>query len=76
MTFTLPEALAARFTKCVGSRDRSRYVAEALAERLAGRERRLIRSCEAANEDAEVAQIEREFDALPDTVTEAWQRER
>ncbi len=41
-------------------------------ERLAERERRLIRSCAVANEDPEVQQIEREFDALPDTVSEPW----
>ena len=72
MTFTLPEPLAVRFTKRVAARDRSRYVAEALAERLAERERRLIRACEVANEDSEVLEIEREFDALPDVVTEPW----
>ena len=70
MTFTLPEPLATRFAKRVPSRERSRYVADALAARLAERDRRLIRSCEAANDDAEVAQIEREFEALPDTVSE------
>ncbi len=49
-----------------------RYVAEALAERLAERERRLIRSCEVANATAEVVAIERVFDALPDAVSEPW----
>lgn len=72
MTFTLPEPLATRFAKCVAARDRSRYIAEALAERLAERERRLIRSCEAANDTAAVLEIEREFDALPDAVSEPW----
>ena len=76
MTFTLPEPLADRFAKQVPPRDRSRYVAEAVAERLAERERRLIRSCNVANESAEVADIEREFDALPDVVSEPWTRAR
>ena len=74
MTFTLPEPLAARFAKHVSARDRSRYVADALAERLAERERRLIRSCEVANDDAAVLEVEREFDALGDVMTEPWAR--
>ncbi len=76
MTFTLPEPLAVRFKKRVAARDRSKYVSEALAERLAERERQLIRSCEVANEDSQVLEIEREFDALPDIVTEPWTRAR
>ncbi|HUZ49652.1 MAG TPA: hypothetical protein VMW12_07945 [Candidatus Dormibacteraeota bacterium] len=72
MTFTLPEPLAARLTKQVAARDRSRYVAEAVAERLAARERRLMRSCEVANDSADVLEIEREFDALPDATSESW----
>jgi len=72
MTFTLPEVLAPNFTRRVPARDRSRYVAEALTERLAERERRLIRSCTVANEDPEVQEVERELDALPDTVSEPW----
>jgi len=47
-----------------------------LPERLDERERRLIRSCNVANETAEVAEIEREFDALPDAVSEPWTRAR
>jgi len=72
MTFTLPEPLAVLLTKQVAARDRSRYVAEAVAERLAARERRLIRSCEVANDSADVLDIEREFDALPDATSESW----
>ena len=72
MTFTLPDSLAARFAKHVAARDRSRFVADALAERLADRERRLIRSCEVANDTADILELEREFDALPDAVIEPW----
>ncbi len=72
MTFTLPEPLALKFTRQVPARERSRYVAAALSERLAERERRLIRSCEMANDDADVRQIERQFELLPDTVGEPW----
>ena len=72
MTFTLPESLASSFTRCVPARHRSRYVADALERRLADAEQRLIRSCEAANSDAEVMTIEHEFDALSDPVAEPW----
>ena len=72
MTFAIPEPLAERFAKRVASRDRSHYVAEALSERLARQEQRLIASCEAANAESDVAAIEREFDALTDAVAEPW----
>ena len=73
MTFTLPEDLAARFTKRVAARDRSRYVAAALAEKLSQREKRLIRACEIVNADPAVREIEEEFDALNDEITEPWE---
>ncbi len=74
MTFTLPDALASSFTRRVPARDRSRYVAEAIAEKLAEREKRLIRACEIANQDPEVREIERDFDALTDAMPEPWER--
>ena len=70
MTFTLPEPLASSFTRSVPARHRSRYVADALTRQLADAEQRLIRSCEAANNDMDVLTIEQEFDALPDAVAE------
>jgi hypothetical protein len=72
MTFTLPEDLAGAFTKRVPARDRSRYVADALAEKLAEREKRLIHACEIANQDPQVREIELEFDALTDAMSEPW----
>ena len=72
MTFTLPEDLVAQFVRRVPSRDRSRYLAMALSEKLADRERQLIHACELANQDAEVAAIENDFAALPDEITEPW----
>jgi hypothetical protein len=72
MTFSLPESLAAKFTKHVPARARSRYVADAIANRLTERERRLIESCDAANADPAIVAIACEFDALPDTVAEPW----
>ena len=72
MTFTLPEELANQFVRQVSARDRSRYVAEAIGEKLAERNRQLIRACEVANQDADVAAIEREWDAMTDPVAEPW----
>jgi hypothetical protein len=66
MTFTLPHELAERFVKKVPARERSRYLAEALAQKLEDRDRRLIRACEVASRDPEVLAIEKEFDAIPE----------
>ena len=73
MTFTLPDSLASSFARRVPARDRSRYVAEAIAEKLAEREQRLIRACDIANQDPGVREIEREFDALTDALPEPWE---
>ena len=73
MTFTIPDDLAARFVGRVPARDRSRYVADALAEKLAQRDRQLIRACAAANANSEVREIEKEFDALTDVIAEPWE---
>ena len=72
MTFTLPEELAVRFARKVPPRQRSRYLAEALAEKLAERDRQLVRACEIANHDPEVRAIENEFDSLPGEIAEPW----
>jgi len=73
MTFSLPQELASRFAKRVPARERSRYVAEAIAAKLSEREKRLIRACEIANADPGVREIEEEFDALTDEITEPWE---
>ena len=72
MTFSVPEPLAAQFLRRVPSRDRSRFVTEALVARLAERDLQLIRACDAANEDLDVAEIEREFDGIGDPIPEPW----
>ena len=74
MTFTLPDTVATSFTRRVPARERSRYVAEAIAEKLAEREKRLIQACEIANHDSDVREIEREFDGLSDAMPEPWER--
>jgi hypothetical protein len=72
MTFTLPQQLAEQLVRKVPAHQRSRYVAEAVADKLATRSRNLIRACEVANENAEVRAIEEEFDAIAARITEPW----
>jgi hypothetical protein len=72
MTFSVPESLAAQFLRRVPSRDRSRFVSEALAARLAQRDVDLIRACETANQDVDVAEIEKELDGIGDEMAEPW----
>ena len=72
MTFSVPEQLAVQLLHRVASRDRSRFVSEALAARLAERDAALIRACEIANQDVDVAVIEKELDRLGDEIVEPW----
>lgn len=72
MTFTLPDELASRFVRRIAARDRSQYVARAIAERLRESEERLINSCIAANSDPEVLALERDWGSLPHEVEEPW----
>ena len=72
MTFSVPEPLALQFLSRVPSRDRSRFVSEALAARLRERDLELARACETANQDLDVAEIEKDFDAIHDEMAEPW----
>lgn len=72
MTFTLPDQLADQFVKRVPAQERSRYVAEALTEKLTKRERRLIRACEVANNSSDIASLEQDLDMLQDDMMEPW----
>ena len=72
MTFSIPESLAAQLLRRVASRDRSRFASEALAARLQERDAALIRACEIANQDLDVAEIEKEFDGIGDEMAEPW----
>ena len=74
MTFTIPEDLALQFVRRIPARERSRYLADALSEKLAARERVLIEACKSANSDPEVRAIEKEFDAITDEAAEPWTR--
>jgi ubiquinone biosynthesis protein UbiJ len=72
MTFSLPEALARELVKRVPARQRSRYVAGALARELLERDRLLAQAADAANRIGEVRALERESDALQDKLAEPW----
>jgi hypothetical protein len=75
MTFTVPDNIADQLIRQVPARDRSRYVADAIATSLKAREQRLIAACEVANGNPDVLEIEREWDSLgddADSMTEPW----
>jgi len=72
VTFSLPKTLVTQFTRQVPARQRSRYVAEALAWKLKERDRLLARACEVANRSPQARTIERELGALTDEMTEPW----
>jgi hypothetical protein len=75
MTFTLPEDIASQFLRRVPARNRSRYVAEAIAGKLREREERLIRACQIANQSPKVKEIEEEWEAVMaggDPIEEPW----
>src|ERR1700685_210592 len=74
MTFTLPEDLAAQFVRRIPARERSRYLAIGLSEKLSARDRLLVEACQVANDNSEVRAIEKEFDALADQAGEPWTR--
>jgi hypothetical protein len=72
MTFSVPEPLAEQFLLRVASRGRSRFVSEAVAARLHERDVALVRACEIANRDLDVAEIEKEFDGIGGEIAEPW----
>jgi len=74
MTFSIPEPLAAQLLRRISSRDRSRFVSEALTARLEAPDLALIQACEIANQDLDVTEIEKEFDGIADELAEPWKR--
>jgi hypothetical protein len=72
MTFTVPESVASEFLRLVPPSERSRYVTEAIADKLRERREHLIQACELANKDPEVLLIEQEWERLSDEIPEPW----
>ena len=72
MTFSIPEGVAAELLKKVPSRDRSRYVTDALVDKMRTRNEALARACDAANQEEDILAIEREFEAISTDIAEPW----
>jgi hypothetical protein len=72
MTFSIPEQVARDFLRKVRARDRSRYIAAALAERLKAEETALARACDVANLSEDIRELEQEFDAISAGISEPW----
>lgn len=72
VTFSLPKSLVTQLTRRVRPRERSRYVAEALAWKLNERDRLLARACDIANRSRPVRSVERDWNALDDGILEPW----
>lgn len=72
MTSSIPDSLASEFLKSVPARERSSYVAEALAARLRKQDDALIRVCEIANRDEDLRGMEREFEVIAGDIVEPW----
>ena len=70
MTFSLPKDLVAQLAKLVPVRERSKYVAEALAMKLKEREQLLAHACEMANRSRAIRATERDWDVLTDEIWE------
>jgi hypothetical protein len=78
MTFEIPDEVAERFISEVPASEQSGVVTKLLQRRVPRprlTEEEWAAVCEAANNDPETKQIQAEFDALPDTMTEAWDDE-
>jgi hypothetical protein len=71
-TFTIPTATLERFRSSVPEGRQSEVVAQMLEAEAERREAVLIAACDTVNSDPEMAAIEADFDALPDTLDEPW----
>lgn len=70
MTFSFPGKLAAQLVQRIPTRQRSRYVADAVAARLAEQDRELRAAAAIANACPDIRLLEQELDALPDIESE------
>jgi hypothetical protein len=70
MTFSFPGKLAAQLAQRIPARQRSRFVADAVASRLAEQDRELREAAAIANACSDIRLLEKELDALPDIETE------
>lgn len=71
-TFTIPEDIFARFAAVVPSRKRSAVVSKLMEEECRRREEGLATACDQANANAELAELQADFQSLEDTVKEPF----
>jgi hypothetical protein len=71
-TFTLPEDTFLRFASVVPEGKRSSTVARLLEEEAKRQEDVLARACQAANKNTGLHKLEKDFQALEDTVLEPF----
>lgn len=71
-TFTLPESVFQRFASVVPEGKRSALVAELLEQETLRREKSLAEACRLANQDADLAELEGDFQVLGDSVSEPF----
>jgi hypothetical protein len=72
MTFSIPDSLARELLRSVPARERSSYVAAAVAALLRKRDDALIRACDKANRDEDLLAIEQEFENIGSDIAEPW----
>ncbi len=71
-TFTVPEETFRQFVQYVPERQRSRIIAELMESEIRRRDAELAAACDIVNADPEMAALEADFQALPDTMEEPW----
>jgi hypothetical protein len=71
-TFTVPRQTLERFLSAVPENRLGEVVAEMMRAEADRREAALIAACETVNADPEMAALEADFQALPDTMDEPW----
>jgi hypothetical protein len=72
MTFSIPEDLARRLVRRVPARERSRFVVQALENRMAGEDAELVAACLAANKNPVVRREESGWVAMTSSIEEPW----
>ena len=78
MTIRIPEELAETLSRKVPVAEQPEFVVDALRRSLLSKlsedelDAMFAAACQVANHDPETLEIEREMDALPDTMTEEW----
>ena len=70
MTFSVPDALAARFLAAVPNRERSRTIAQMMEHVLAEQDSHLVNACRAANSDSVLNSEIAEWQSFDDTVVD------